>query len=312
MPKVIAILLFAWMTALSAVPAVAQFRAVADIPHGDQRLVLGIPGYNVGAFIDEVVARNTHAVHTMDVYALGGETFVNFILGPRDRSWWVAYQIDGDRYTDFIKEQEADGWCVESSELFYVDGERHFAVLLKQPGCVDQLRFVYVKPSKRAGYFLRDYDRNDRWEARNPLENLEGNGPVGLPRGYVLSSMRVSPGGLTDNTMVIYERRPGTGIQYLHARSFGAFMKLAEGWGAQGYWLTDLDVATPDSIAGFVDTYSAVAEPVAGPTGPVQSLLAEEMQAHLANLRDQRIVNISAFETRDGAARFWIQTEPRR
>lgn len=312
MTKVISILLFSWMIVVAAEPAAAQFRAVADIPHGDQRLVLGIPDYNVGAFIDDVAARGEYAVHAMDVYSVNGSIFVSFILGPYDRSWWVAYQINGDRYTAFIKEREAKGWCVVSSELFYADGERQFAVLLKQPGCVDQLRFVYVKPSKRNGYFLRDYDRNDRWEARRPLANLEGNGPIGLPSGYVMTSMRLSPGGLTDNTMVIYERRPGADVRYLHARSFSEFMKLAEGWGGEGYWMTDIDVATPDSIVGLVDIYSAVVEPVTGPTGPVQPLLAEEMGAHLAALPDQWITNISAFETRDGVARFWIQTEPRR
>ena len=311
MTKVISILLFALVMALTAGPVTAQSRALADLRHGDQRLVLGVPGYDVGAFIDDVVERNEYSVHAMDVYSVGQNPFFNFILGPRDRSWWMAYQIDGDRYSGFIKDQAAKGWCVVSSEMFQSNGQRRFAALLGKQGCVDQLRFVYVKTSERNGYFLRDYDRNDRWEARSPLSNLEANGPVGLPQGYTMTSMRVHPGGLTENTMVVYERRPGANVRYLHARNFGEFINLAERWGAEGYWIADLDVATADSLAGLVDTYSAVFAPVSGQTGPVQSLPAEEMRAHLAAIPDQRIMNISAFETRDGEPRFWIQTEPR-
>ncbi len=312
MTRVIALLLFASLLLLGANQAAAQVRALADIVHGDQRLVLGVPDYDVGTFIDEIVERSEYAVHSMDLYSVGREPFFNFILGPRDRSWWVASAIDGDRYPDFIRGQEAEGWCVVSSEMFEADGERLFVVLLKQQGCVEQLRFVYVKPSKRKGYFLRDFDRNDRWEARSPLSNLEANGPVGLPSGYVLSSMRLHPGGLTDNTVVVYERKPNADVRFLHARNFGEFLSLAERWGREGYWIADLDVASQDSVAGLLDTYSAIAIPVTGPTGPVQPLLAEDMRAHLANLPDQRIMNISGFETRDGVPQFWIQTEPRR
>jgi len=306
-------LLFAGLMALLAAPALAQFNQRADIPYGDQRLVLGLPKANVSAFIDDLVSRKEYAIHGMDAYEAADEMFFNIILGPRDRGWWVAHALKWDRYPSFMAEKEAEGWCAVSSEPYFLEGYVHFAVVLTKRDCRDQLRFVYEKPRYKEGVFLRDGARSDsaKWKARRPAFGMESNGPVNLPAGYTLQNMRVLTIGLAEYTSVIYERTGRSEEKYITSRNYDSFIYMSQEYGSDGWWIADLDLSQELSLGGKLDNFNVVYAPISGPIGPVEPRYVDQMRSHLEGLPGQRILWVSGFERRDGRHMYWIQTEPR-
>ena len=304
---------FALMVSIGASPALPQSNPRAEIAHGDQVLVLGIPKFSMSAFIDGVVSRKEYAVHGMDVYEAGGVPYFNLILGPRDRGWWVVHALKWDRYPSFMAEKEAEGWCAVSSEPYFLEGYVHFAVVLTKRDCLDQLRFVYEKQRDGEGVFLRDGLRADsaKWEARRPKFGMEGNGPVNLPAGYTLKSMRVLTSGLAEYTSVIYERTGRSEQKYVADRNYDSFIYMSQEYGSDGWWIADLDLSQELSLGGKLDNFNVVYAPIKGPLGPVEARYVDQMRSHLEGLPGQRILWVSGFERRDGRHMYWIQTEPR-
>ncbi len=267
----------------------------------------------MSAFIDDIVARKDYAVHGLDVYNAGDQTFFNVILGPRDRAWWIAHSLTSDMYPSFMAEKDAEGWCAVSSEPYFADGYIRFATVLTKKDCLDQLRFVYDKPLREDGVYRRDFSNaaSAQWEARKPIFNAEGNRPLNLPDGYTLKSMRHLHGGLADYTSVIYERTGRREQRFIAGRQYDSFIFMSEEYGSDGWWIADLDLSQELALGGKMDRFNVVYEPVTGPVGPVEPKFVDQMRSHLETVRGQRIKWVSGFERRDGRHMFWIQTEPR-
>jgi|GEM_PF-5271902 len=300
---------------LSCLPARGDYRSLATIDHGNQRIVLGVPEEDVAKFLRIIIDEGRYGFEDLDVYAdPGGEPLYNFVMGAPNNHWWVAHRLHPDIYPDFLAEREREGYVVLSSEPFLFEGRMHFAALLSKKQPRKQLRFIATVPREGEVSFRRDYgmDESALRAPRRP-NGIEGNAPADLPSGYTLRSLRTLPGGLASYVSLVYEKDDPNTLNFdremIVGRSLSSLQSIVRSNAEKRFAIVDFH-ATLGASFPTREEYSAIFAYTAGASGPLIAQPLQGVAAALAGHAGKEIKQISAVTSPDRGTTFWLRLGP--